>query len=315
MAAGRFFVSPIFNSSLFPVKLHQKVFALATIVCLGSGLSGCQKSDSLTEVAVAAPQATARPKPTATPDKAAAKAAAWRELNAMPTWARGATVHHGYTKEKVVALTFDDGPFPTYTRQVLDILKKNDIRATFFMIGSMVKAYPKIALEVRDAGHVIANHSWSHPSRPKAPVGEVDKTTAILKSVMGEGVMAPLFRPPYGILKNGMAAAASQEKMGVMIWSSAGTDWSKKSTPGSITSMVLRDVAPGGIVLLHDGGGNRSSTVRALPVIISTLRGKGYRFVTLPELMRMGAPPAPKPKTPKAKAAPKKAASPKKPKP
>jgi peptidoglycan/xylan/chitin deacetylase (PgdA/CDA1 family) len=230
------------------------------------------------------PKIAALPKKTAAPEKAD-----FRSLTAIPNWTRGHAFRHGFTKEKVIALTFDDGPFPIYTRQVLDILKQNDIQATFFMIGKMVKYYPKIARTVRDAGHVIGNHSWAHPSKPKAPNAEVDETAVILKSTLGE--TAPLFRPPYGLMHNGMADRAEHEKQAVIIWNSAGADWSKEATVGSIVSQVMRNARPGGIILLHDGGGNRSSTVQALPIIIEKLRAQGYRFVTVPELLALSEKP------------------------
>lgn len=268
---------------------------LAAIGALSVGaLLAARQFFSAAQGAPPKPKIAALPKPTATPQKIVVP-----DLNAIPDWTRGRDFHHGYTKEKVIALTFDDGPFPRYTHQVLEILEKNEIRATFFMIGSMVKAYPKIAREVRDAGHVIGNHSWSHPSRPKDPVGQVHNTDVILRSTVGE--ISPIFRPPYGIMKNGMAAAAEKEKQSVIIWSSAGSDWSKKSTANSIYTQVMRYIHPGGIILLHDGGGNRSATVRALPDIIAKLRSEGYRFVTVPELLSMSKKPAEKPKIAKNK--------------
>lgn len=211
-----------------------------------------------------------------------------RSTERVPALVKGRVVHNIKTRQKVFALTFDDGPQPRYTREVLDILKRNHIRATFFLIGRMVKEFPKIAREVADAGHVVGNHSWSHPSKPKDPVSEFVRTDAELVRVLGR--RPDLFRPPYGLLHNGLAQTAQKRGDAVILWNSVGADWSKKSTSDSITRAVLGLARPGGIALLHDGGGNRSNTVAALPRIISSLRGQGYRFVTIPQLLRLAPP-------------------------
>jgi len=208
--------------------------------------------------------------------------------DAVPDVARGRIVHNIKTAQKVFALTFDDGPQPRYTHEVLDILRANHIRATFFQIGVKVKQFPRIARDVSDAGHVIGNHTWSHPSHPENARAEFDNTDAILTRVHGK--RPNLFRPPYGLIHNGLADVAKAHGDAVILWNSVGADWSKKATSGSIVSQILRLAKPGGIALLHDGGGNRSATVAALPRIIDALRAQGYRFVTVPELLRIGPP-------------------------
>ncbi len=233
-------------------------------------LSGCRKSAPV-------------PTPTPTPRPARPKP---RAVRPKPRAVKPQIVYAVRTRERVFALTFDDGPHPTYTPQVLAALRKRGVKATFFMVGSMVRAYPKMAQTVRKAGHVTANHSWSHPFKPKAPHTEVERTDAVMKRVRG----APntLFRPPYGLLHNGMAQAALKRGESVIIWSSFGADWEKNATSASIAAKVLRHAAPGGIALLHDGGGHRGATVAALPIIIDTLKKRGYRFVTVPQLLKMG---------------------------
>ncbi|WP_157947609.1 polysaccharide deacetylase family protein [Abditibacterium utsteinense] len=200
------------------------------------------------------------------------------------------------TSQKVFALTFDDGPDPNYTPQVLALLKRYQVPATFFMVGSMVRAHPATALQVLAAGFPIENHSWSHPRAPKAPLSEVQRTDAILKSTLG--IAPTLFRPPYGLLHNGLADAAQKRGEKVIIWSCLGADWDKKNTPAEIAAKVLRHAHPGGIALLHDGGGNRSRTLSALPLIIETLQKRGFRLVTVPQLLQMGAPAATSARTP-----------------
>jgi chitin deacetylase len=168
----------------------------------------------------------------------------------------------------------------------LAALKKHRVKATFFMVGTMVRAYPKTAQSVRDAGHATANHSWSHPRAPKAPKAEVERTDIVMQRVLG--TRNTLFRPPYGLLHNGMAQTALKRGESVIIWSSFGADWDKNATSASIAAKVLRHAAPGGIALLHDGGGHQGPTVAALPLIIGTLKKRGYRFVTVPQLLKMG---------------------------
>lgn len=205
---------------------------------------------------------------------------------AIPNWAQGTVIRKVPVRagDKVFALTFDDGPWPEYTREVLRILAANNIKATFFMVGHEVRARPEVAQEVRAAGHAIGNHSWDHPSRPRDPVGQIQKTDAAIEKALG--FRPTLFRPPYGIIKNGMAAQAEREKDAVLIWSADCADW-KKPGVGSIASMIISQATPGGIALMHDGGGDRHQTVEALPRIINTLRARGYRFVTIPELLRL----------------------------
>jgi peptidoglycan/xylan/chitin deacetylase (PgdA/CDA1 family) len=275
----------------FPTSSHilsfprAKAVSGAALFVAGVGLlGGCGKWGQTPTVVVAAPAVKDRTSP---PLKKKIRVAP-KIGDAIPASAKGHVVLAVKTRQKVFALTFDDGPHPRYTRQVLDILKKNHIRATFFLIGSMVKTYPKVAHEVAAEGHVIGNHSWSHPSRPKNPVAEFQKTDVEIVHVLGR--RPDLFRPPYGLLHNGLADTAKKRGDAVILWNSMGSDWSKKATVSSITSAVLSFARPGGIALLHDGGGNRSNTVAALPVIIETLRERGFRFVTIPQLLRISPP-------------------------
>jgi len=247
--------------------------------------------NSVARVAATKPAPTALP--TATPIPARLPIAPWARKHVILK----VPVKPG---RKVFALTFDDGPWPEYTRQILRVLKKNKVRASFFMVGQEVSRRPEIAREVSDGGHAIGNHSWDHPSRPRDPKAQVTRTDAAIKKAVG---YAPtFFRPPYGILKNGMARQAMNQGAPVIIWSADGADWKK---PGAerMARRIINQASPGGIALMHDGGGNRSQTVAALPIIIKQLRARGYSFVTLPELLQMRyvAPAKPKPaKTPRA---------------
>jgi peptidoglycan/xylan/chitin deacetylase (PgdA/CDA1 family) len=191
------------------------------------------------------------------------------------------------TKDKAIALTFDDGPSPPYTEEILDILKKNNIKATFFVIGQNLKAYPQLGQKIVAEGHVIANHTWSHSYRQFSPSGaahEIDATAAMIYKVTG--VQPSIFRPPGGFLHNGVADYAKQQKYFVALWSADANDW-KRPSPEALANNVLRESRSGGMALMHDGGGERSHTVKALPTIIAELKKRGYRFVTVPELLEM----------------------------
>ena len=191
---------------------------------------------------------------------------------------------------KVIALTFDDGPAPKYTEQVLQILKQQNIKATFFCVGEMVHDFPQIAkLEVAD-GHAIGNHTWHHWYRkmnPSTAAHEIESTATQFYETMS--VKTSLFRPPGGILNNGVADYAKKNNYAILMWSDDAEDY-RRPPVSKLVNDVLRDALPGGMVLMHDGGGNRSNTVKALPQIIDALRKRGYRFVTVPELLEMQQP-------------------------
>ncbi|MEH2156619.1 polysaccharide deacetylase family protein [Nostoc sp.] len=190
-------------------------------------------------------------------------------------------------EQKVIALTFDDGPWPESTAQVLDILKKNQIKGTFFLIGQNVKNYPGLVKREIAEGHVIGNHTWHHWYQflnPQAAAYEIDHTADLIYQVTG--IKTNLFRPPGGIMHNGVASYARNNKYAIILWSSDSVDYSRPAVPKLINN-VFRRAKPGGIVLMHDGGGNRSKTVQALPEIIANFRKQGYRFVTIPELLEM----------------------------
>jgi peptidoglycan-N-acetylglucosamine deacetylase len=189
--------------------------------------------------------------------------------------------------EKVIALTFDDGPWPETTEQVLDILKSNNIKGTFFVVGQNLKNYPELGKQIVTQGHVIGNHTWHHWYHffnQQAAAFEIDRTTDLIYQVTG--AKTNLFRPPGGNLHNGLATYAKGQKYTVVMWSADSIDYKLPTVPKLIDN-VIKDSKPGGIVLMHDGGGNRSKTVEALPEIISKFRKQGYRFVTIPELLEM----------------------------
>jgi peptidoglycan-N-acetylglucosamine deacetylase len=201
---------------------------------------------------------------------------------AIPSRFQGSTVNKAklYSKEKLI------GPWPESTEKILDILKKNKIKATFFMVGRYLKAYADLGKKVAADGHAIGNHSWNHRYFKYTEAGaakEIDRTNSLIQEVTG--LKVSMFRPPGGVLTNGLAAYAEKKKYTVIIWSADSLDW--RNSMKSLKQSVLRQATSGGIVLMHDGGGNRSNTVVALPSIIADLKKQGYRFVTVPELLRI----------------------------
>jgi len=204
-------------------------------------------------------------------------------------------------QNKVIALTFDDGPWPKYTAQILEILKKNNIKATFFWIGQNVKNYPELAQQVVAEGHAIGNHTWTHSYRrmnQTASAKEIEDTAAIIQSTTG--VKTTLFRPPGGLLTNGPASYAISKNYAILMWSADSTDYARGLSVNTLYNRVMKNVLPGGMVLMHDGGGDRSRTTIALPRVIDALKKQGYRFVTVPELLKLADKPAkPAPTKPK----------------
>lgn len=190
---------------------------------------------------------------------------------------------------KVIALTFDDGPWPETTPQILDILKQNNVKATFFWVGTAIKANQDIAKQVVTDGHAIANHTFHHWYKrmdPATTKSEIDRTADLIYRTTG--VKTTLFRPPGGYLNNGLVQQAKSQNYTIVMWSQTSADTDPRAKYQVFIKNVLRDAQPGGIVLMHDGGGDRRRTVQALPGIIQGLKQKGYSFVTVPEILEMG---------------------------
>ena len=191
-------------------------------------------------------------------------------------------------KEKVIALTIDDGPWSKTTTEMLDILKQNDVKATFFWVGSTLQENPEIAKRVVAEGHAIGNHTWHHwyhKMDAATAKNEIEKTNQLIYKTTG--VKTSFFRPPGGYLNNGLAAYAKSQKNSVVMWSVTSADTDPRAKYQVFIKNVLRDAKPGAIVLMHDGGGNRERTVKALPEIITGLKKQGYKFVTIPQLLEL----------------------------
>ena len=202
---------------------------------------------------------------------------------------------HGNPLEKKIALTFDDGPNEPYTSEVLKVLKENNVRATFFLVGKNVEANPQAARDIVAAGHAIGNHSYDHHNlvtRTNDQVRrEILKTEKAIEDATGQ--KTTLLRPPYGE-KDALTLRQSSKLGYVMIeWDVSAEDW-RRPGPEKIVTNVVPHVRNGSIILMHDGDkihhGDRSQTVAALPQIIAQLRQEGYEFVTIPDLLSLAAP-------------------------
>lgn len=183
------------------------------------------------------------------------------------------------TVRKKVALTFDDGPDPKVTRQILETLQKHDAKATFFMLGSRVEYYPDIVNEMKEAGHELGNHTWTHADLTKLGaeriVKEIDKTSAIIEEVTGQKVEA--FRPPYGAVND---SVHNMTGLPIILWDVDTLDW-KYRDPVRILQVVKKNVKDGSIILMHD---IHQSTADGLDAVLSYLKNEGYDFVTVKEL-------------------------------
>ena len=181
---------------------------------------------------------------------------------------------------KVVALTFDDGPNPATTNQALDTLSKYGIKATFFVLGKNVSGNEEILKRMKADGHVIGNHSWSHPVLSKLSLDEAKKqitdTEDALAKVLGSS--SKLMRPPYGAITDDIRNSLN---LSFIMWDVDSLDWKSKNETAILTE-IQREVKNGSIILMHD---IHVETVNALPKVIDYLKEQGYEFVTVPEML------------------------------
>ncbi|MDG2048356.1 MAG: polysaccharide deacetylase family protein [Halioglobus sp.] len=216
---------------------------------------------------------------------------------AILLWAYSGAIVKAPVTEKLVALTYDDGPNPPHTQNLLGMLNRHSVKVTFFPKGQNIEAFPESVRAIVREGHEIGNHSYSHN-----PMVSLSKTDMLEELVLSNrlienlvGYEPVLFRPPYGIQGPGLKMALEELDMTSILMSSSGLDW-EITDPKLIASTVVESVEPGSIVLLHDGHGDvndpnaqdsRAASVEATDIIIKELKAQGYRFVTVGELIQL----------------------------
>jgi peptidoglycan-N-acetylglucosamine deacetylase len=215
-----------------------------------------------------------------------------------PAWgAEPGAVWAGATTEKAVALTFDDGPSPVYTPQIMALFKLYQAHGTFFVMGHRVEQYPGLVQELIKAGHEVGNHSFSHPRMTKEDQLSRERQlerTAVDLDLLGYPQSERLFRPPYSAYDDRLKAYLAHTRRCLVLWSLDSGDWQGLAAPAIIKN-VLGRVRNGSIIIFHDSDENaradRHPTVEALKTILPALKAAGYRMVTVSELLhRPGSP-------------------------
>jgi len=193
---------------------------------------------------------------------------------------------------KELALTYDDGPNDPHTLRLLDVLARHDVRATFFLIGRFVQQRPDIARRISAAGHVIGNHSFTHPLLTFRSESEVRRELSDCRAALGDaiGEHSNLFRPPFGGRRPGVLRVARELGLVPVMWNVTGYDW--EAPPAAVIERkVTRQIRGGDVILLHDGGhrqmgADRSQTVLATDRLITRYKQQAYEFLTVLEMMQ-----------------------------
>ncbi|MCW3845018.1 polysaccharide deacetylase family protein [Micromonospora yasonensis] len=190
---------------------------------------------------------------------------------------------HGVGRPDRVALTFDDGPDPESTPRFLEVLAAHRVRATFFLLGTMLRRWPELGRQVVDAGHEVAVHGWAHDNLllrgPVATVRDLARTRALIAEVTGR--TPRFFRPPYGVLTGAALLGALRLRLEPVLWSCWGRDWTPSATGDTVYDTVRAGLAGGGTILLHDSSctaapGAWRSALTALPRLLAECRRQGW---------------------------------------
>jgi len=204
----------------------------------------------------------------------------------IPAKLKDSVIAQGNKQRREIALTFDDGPYPYYTAQILAILQHYQVHATFFCLGKNIQNYPLLVQQEYATGSAIGNHTWDHPDLTKLSnvqiQREITSTSLIIQKTIG--MIPTIFRPPYGAINIGVRSQIARLQLTPILWSVDTEDWQRPG-PNAIINTALTRASSGGIILMHDGGGNRAQTVAALPYVIEGLKQRGYDFVTVPQLI------------------------------
>lgn len=219
--------------------------------------------------------------PSQTPEKSAHKAPTEQNI----------TFNSVHTEGPYIAMTFDDGPSATLTPKLLDLLAAHHIKATFFVIGENVAEHPEIVARAAREGHEIGNHSWSHPNFAKMSQesvrSQLQRTDDAIKNATGK--RPTLMRPPYGSITDREKHWIHDEfGYRIILWDVDPYDW-KRPGPAVVRNRILKETQPGSIVLSHD---IHPGTIEAMPSTLDALEAKGFKFVTVSELIRMATPQA-----------------------
>ena len=194
---------------------------------------------------------------------------------------------------KKMALTFDDGPNDPHTLRLLEVLARHEVKATFFFIGRYVEQRPDIAREVVKAGHVVGNHTFTHPLLIFKAASEIEAELDACERALNEAVgeHSNLFRPPFGGRRPAVLSIARSLGLEPVLWNVTGYDWNAPSAE-HIEGKVTSQVHGGDVILLHDGGhtafgADRAYTVTATDRILTRYKAEGYEFVTIPKMMEV----------------------------
>ncbi len=247
------------------------VFVAAAFVSVSSG----DASDASGAVEPASFDVTPEPSPTPPPtypDQSQQHARTVQEE-------RGTT----YAADAMIAaITIDDGPHPTWTPLILDVLKEKNVKATFFAVGANVQAYPELAQRIVDEGHVLSNHSWSHANLRGLSAAqfaaEVDQTSDLITNTYNVSVQC--VRAPGGDVDQVVIDRLAERGYTTMRWDTSTGDFLRKGVEYQVNA-IMAGLHPGSVILVHDGGGDRSQTVESLAQIVDNVRAEGYTFTTV----------------------------------
>jgi len=190
---------------------------------------------------------------------------------------------HKKTTKKIISLTFDDGPHPEFTPKVLALLKQYEAKATFFCIGKHIEKYPELTKAIVNEGHVIGNHSYSHSntigfSNTKSWLEEIERTDQLIEKATG--FKTNLFRPPFGVTTPHLASALKTTDHSCIGWNNRSFD-TFIASPKTISTRVLKQVTPGGIILLHD---KQANCIPVLEHLLQVLQSEHYKMLTINDL-------------------------------